>query len=127
MQVSLNSGQLHVLDAMKVSLAETLVEKKNFLQQSLERSQAIAQDQMQQEQQAQAQIAQQQMATQIQIAQENREDMQASDIEKINAKEAARTQAQIAIDTNKAQLDRCLLGLKTQSEIISNMELPPNQ
>ena len=127
MQVSLNSGQLHVLDAMKVSLAETLVEKKNFLQQSLERSQAIAQDQMQQEQQAQAQIAQQQMATQIQIAQENREDMQASDIEKINAKEAARTQAQIAIDTNKAQLDRGLLGLKTQSEIISNMELPPNQ
>lgn len=124
MQVSLNSGEIHLLDAMKVSLAETLVQKKVFLEEALQRSQAIAQQQLAQEQQAQAQIAQQQMATQIQIAQENREDMQQSELDKINLKAATHTESQIAIDNNKAQLDKGLMALKTQSDIISNTELP---
>ena len=79
---------------------------------------------MQQEQQSRAQIAEQQMATQIQIAQEDREDRQASEIEKVITKAKADTAGQIEIDNNKARLDTAILGLKTQSNIIANTELP---
>lgn len=120
MNVALNAKEIHVMDAMNVMLAETLAQKKAFLESALQRSMLIAQQQLQEEQQAQAQMQQQQLQTQVQMAQENREDEQASKIDQINAK----TQGQIMIDNNKAELDKGLMFMQTQSDIIRDTELP---
>ena len=119
MQISLNAKELRTMDAMNVMLAETLAQKRQFLISGWQEVQKLAQEQQQAEMQAQNQMQQQQLQTQIQIAQENREDMQASKIDEINAK----TQGQIMIDNNKANNDMHLNNLQNMHEI--NTMQPP--
>lgn len=113
MQISLNAKELRTMDAMNVMLAETLAQKRQFLVSGWQEVQKLAQEQQQAEMQAQNQMQQQQLQTQLQIAQENREDMQASKIDEINTK----TQGQILIDNNKANNDMHLNNLQNMHEI----------
>jgi len=98
MEYGLNSKQISMADAAKFELAETTAEAKNILEEGFARIEALAMQSQQQQQQAQAQMQQQQAEQARQAALENREDIQAQELTKIQAQ----TQGQIEIDNNKA-------------------------
>jgi hypothetical protein len=68
----------------------------------------------QQQQQADAQMQQQQLQQQIELSRENREDVQNSEIEKIQVK----TAGQIEIDNNKIKGDLYKTQLKADNDRI---------
>ncbi len=86
MEFSLNAKEIRPMDALNVLLAQTVAEKKNFLEQSWMEMQKIVQQSQAAQQQTDAQMQQQALQTQIQIATENREDEQAAKLEQINLK-----------------------------------------
>lgn len=96
-QVSLNAKEIRLEDLMQLETAESYTEAKNILKNAWKSIQQVAAEQQQRQIEAQQQMQQQQLQMQQQMALENREDMQASRIDEINAK----TQGQIAIDNNK--------------------------
>lgn len=96
-EVSLNAKEIRLEDLMQLETAESYTEAKNILKNAWKSIQQVAAEQQQRQIEAQQQMQQQQLQMQQQMALENREDMQASRIDEINAK----TQGQIAIDNNK--------------------------
>jgi len=116
MQMAINAKTIDAMDVMNVLLAETLAQKKAFLEEAMIRTQKIAQEQMQAQNQANAQMQQQQLATQVQIAQENREDAQMAVKEEI----ILQGQVDIEKDNNKARNDMALQNMKGNQDIILN-------
>ncbi len=96
-QVSLNAKEIRLEDLMQLETAESYTEAKNILKNAWKSIQQVAAEQQQRQIEAQQQMQQQQLQMQQQMALENREDMQASRIDEINAK----TEGQIRIDDNK--------------------------
>jgi competence CoiA-like predicted nuclease len=96
-EVSLNAKEIRLEDLMQLETAESYTEAKNILKSAWKSIQQVAADQQQRQIEAQQQMQQQQLQMQQQMALENREDMQASRIDEINAK----TEGQIRIDDNK--------------------------
>ncbi len=86
MEFSLNAKEIRPMDALNVLLAQTVAEKKNFLEQSWVEMQKIVQQSQAQQQQVDAQMQQQQLQTQLQIATDTREDEQSAKLDQINLK-----------------------------------------
>ena len=116
MEMGINAKTIDPMDYMNVMLAETLAQKRTFLEQAMVRSQQIAMKQIEAQNQAMAQQQQQALATQIQIAQEDREDKQASEKENI----VLQGQVDMEIDNNKARNDMFKDNLRAQNDIILN-------
>jgi len=121
MQMAINAKTIDAMDVMNVLLAETLAQKKAFLEEAMIRTQRIAQEQMQAQNQAQAQMQQQQLATQLQIATDDREDKQNAVKEEI----ILQGQVDIEKDNNKARNDMALQNMKGAQDIILNTTPEP--
>lgn len=118
MNLGINAKTIDTMDVMNVLLAETLSEKKAFLEEAMMRTQAIAQQQMEAQNQAAAQMQQQQLQTQLQIANDDREDRQAAEIEKV----VVQGQVQMEVDNNKAKNEMYRTNLEAQNDIIINTD-----
>ena len=119
MQVSLNAKEIRPMDALNVLLAETVAQKKAFLESSWVEMKKIMQESEQANNQMQQQIAEQQNATNLQIAKEDREDAQQNQKDNI----ILQGQVQMEVDNNKAKNSLYETNLKTQADIIKTQ--PP--
>lgn len=86
LEASLNAKEMRPEDALKFMLAETFADQKAILEESWAKVQEMQSERQQAQMQAQQQMAQEQQQFQLQLAQENREDLQAHDISKIDRK-----------------------------------------
>ena len=84
MEASLNAKEMRPEDALKFMLSETFAEQKSVLEESWSKIQEINSQRQEAQMQSQQQMAQEQQQFQLQLAQENREDLQAHDIAKID-------------------------------------------
>lgn len=116
MQMAINAKTIDAMDVMNVLLAETLAQKKTFLEEAMVRTQKIAQQQIEAQNQAQAQMQQQQLATQVQIAADNREDEQKNQKDNI----ILQGQVQVEVDDNKAKNEMYKQNLKASQEAVLN-------
>jgi hypothetical protein len=116
MQMAINAKTIDAMDVMNVLLAETLAQKKSYLEEAMIRTQKIAQEQIQAQNQANAQMQEQQLATQLQIANDDREDRQMAVKEEI----VLQGQVDMEKDNNKARNDMSIQNLKGQQDIILN-------
>ena len=98
-EVSLNTKELHPLDALNFEMAETFAEAKMVFQDAYMKLQENATKQQQAEIQARQQMQQQQLEQQLQLNREQREDVQQHDLNKI----AAEGEKDIMVDNNKAK------------------------
>lgn len=115
MQLGINAKTLNAIDVMNVMWAETLSQKKAFLEEALIRSERIAMQQMEAQNAAAAQMNEQQLATQLQIAQESREDAQVNEKDNI----VLQGQVDMEIDNNKAKNDMFKQSQKIEGDIIT--------
>jgi len=119
MNVSLNAKEIRPMDALNVLLAETVSEKRAFLESSWLELKKQLQESDAANNQAQSQIEEMRLKTQIEIANADREDRQ------INEKENIILQGDTDIRVNNASAGDKMLGehIKTQAEIINSQ--PP--
>lgn len=119
MQISLNAKEIRPMDALNVLLANTIAQKRAFL----ESSWIELKDQLMQSDaannQAQAQIEEMRLRTQVDIANADREDRQQARLVEIDAQ----ADADIRVNQNKTSGDLMKEGFKAQSEAINQQ--PP--
>lgn len=83
MEASLNAKEISQADALKYMIAESFSEKKAIFEEAQARVQAMLQEGQQAQMANQQQMQQAQLQQQLEIANANREDLQAHDLEKI--------------------------------------------
>jgi len=117
-EFGMNTKEISAVDALRFELAETTVEAEKVFEEAFQRAQAIAQQSAQQEQEAAAAMQQQQLQQQVELAQADREDRQASDIEKIY------TKGEVDIKVNAAKSQDKLIENQAQhnNDLLSEME-----
>jgi len=98
-EVSLNTKELHPLDALEYEMSETFAQAKAVFQNAYLKVQETAAKQQQADFQNQQQMQQQQLEQQIQLNREQREDLQVHDLDKI----VAEGEKEIAVDNNKSR------------------------
>lgn len=86
MQASLNAREITPESALKFMLEESFAGQKAVLEEGWKKVKEFEAQRQQEQLQSQQQMAQQQQEFQLQLAQENREDLQAHDISKIDRK-----------------------------------------
>jgi hypothetical protein len=120
MEFSLNAKEIRPMDALNVLLAETVAQMKNKLESSWVEMQKVIQMQNEANNQAAAQQQQMALQTQLQIAQENREDEQASRKEDIVLK----GEVQKDVDNNKAKNDLFHTSMEAENDFLSGTATP---
>ena len=119
MQVSLNAKEIRPMDALNVLLAETVSQKRAFLENSWAEMQKIMQASQESGQQSAEMMNQQKMQTQIEIANADREDRQEFRLVEIDAE----ADAEIRVNQSVTKNDIVKQNFKSSSEAINNQEI----